>query len=164
MTNSLNKSIDRALVLWDKNVKHEDFICLKIIPFPKSCCCFYCWPKVWNVINEMIKPQGQIQDEGDVLLKVDDEEYVLECHESGPEIILLATASITLLTAIINLISCLLNHLQKERKKPKEVSIVKKQITQQQEKVVCKFDLENKAFTLETISKKLEKAFEIENK
>lgn len=47
--------------------------------------------------------------------------YVLECHESGPEIIVylgVTTASLLLIKSVIDLITTLLKALQNERENP----------------------------------------------
>lgn len=58
-------------------------------------------------------------DEGDVLIDKNNEKFVLECHESGPEIIVylgVTTASLLLIKSVIDLITTLLKALQNERR------------------------------------------------
>jgi len=95
--NKSNPSIQRAAALLSYSGGPSAFVIIKLEPEPRSCCCFHCWPETWSTINRHIAPLGPIKDEEDVLIKHDDHEFVLECHESGPEIIVylgLATASL----------------------------------------------------------------------
>jgi len=109
---------------------YEDYISIKITPVPRNCCCFHCWPETWHVVNRHICPCGPLEDEGDALIHADGEKYVLQCHESGPEIIIyfgLATASILLLKSVVELIVTLLKALQgEERRKPDRIKIAKR--------------------------------------
>ena len=59
--------------------------------------------------------------EGDALIRTEDGDYVLECHESGPEIVVylgVITASLVLTKSVIDLVTTFLKTLQKERHKP----------------------------------------------
>ena len=69
----------------------EEVISLKIEPEQRMCCCSHCWPLVWKEVNDIIQPQGPISHEGRVVVEVDNEKYILEQHESGPEILLILT-------------------------------------------------------------------------
>ena len=111
-------SIQRAVALLNNSGQEEDFVIIKLQSEPRSCCCFHCWPKTWSEINQYLLPQGPIEDEGDVLIINNSEEFILECHENGPEIIIKwATASIGLVKSIVELIKTFINGLQKEHHK-----------------------------------------------
>jgi len=114
---NLKKSIDRAIDLIGTPNDYEKYISIKIKPAQGGCCCFHCWPETWTTINRHIYPYGPLKDEGDVLIGKNNERFVLECHESGPEIIVylsLGTASILLVKSVIDLITTLLKALQNE--------------------------------------------------
>ncbi len=104
-------------------------VSIRIEPdFKACCCCSHCWPLVWQQINEHIHPQGPVEHEGRLLLRIGDERLVLESHESGPEIIMLVAASINLVTAVINLVTVICSSLSKERKHPSRINIVKRRL------------------------------------
>jgi hypothetical protein len=132
MNNKLQISIDRAISLLNTPNKAENYISIKLSPIPSGCCCFYCWPSTWEQINKSIRPCGPIEDEGDVLIEKNKMKFVLECHESGPEIIAylaLATASTVLLKSIIDLVITIIKALSKEdRKQPARIKISKRQV------------------------------------
>ena len=70
--------------------------------------------KEGDVIAEL---QGKTRD---ILLGEKENKYVLECHESGPEIVLYltaGTASLILIKAIIDLIIVIIKSRQKEQKR-----------------------------------------------
>ena len=98
------KSLNNAEGLLDAN-NIQEVISLRIEPEPLHCCCSHCWPLVWEKVNALIYPQGPVQHEGRAVIKVNNEDYVLEQHESGPEILLLITASLNLITAVMNMIA-----------------------------------------------------------
>lgn len=132
MGNKFCQSIERAKFLLGMNSDHEDYLLIKIEPVKKSCCCFHCWPTTWKTVNEHIKPNGPLEDEGDVLVNTGEGNYILECHESGPEIIVkiaLITASLTLANSIVNLIVTLIKSLSNEKiKSLGKIKISKKKI------------------------------------
>ncbi|MCX5636740.1 MAG: hypothetical protein NTX52_03475 [Planctomycetota bacterium] len=121
-----------------------EVVSVRIEPdFKTCCCCSHCWPLVWQQINEHIHPQGPVEHEGRVLLKIGDERLVLESHESGPEIIMLVAASINLVTAVINLVTIICVSLSKERKRPSRISIVKRRLVKKKvsEEIVLQIDV-----------------------
>jgi hypothetical protein len=132
MNNKLQISIDRAISLLNTPNEAENYISIKLSPIPSGCCCFHCWPYTWEKINKSIQPCGPIEDEGDVLIEKNKMKFVLECHESGPEIIAylaLATASTVLLKSIIDLVITIIKALSKEdRKQPARIKISKRQV------------------------------------
>lgn len=157
---NIKNSIDRAIKLMRRANDYDDYVSLKIAPFPKGCCCFHCWPETWRSVNEYIYPQGPIEDEGDVLLKENGKEFVLECHESGPEIVIIATVSIALVTAIINLIATLVSALRKDRKCPTKIRIIKKKLTKGKvnEEEIIEMDLTASANSFEKQKRDIENA------
>ncbi len=117
---SSRDSIQRAASLLNCLESPDDFVVLKLLGEPRGCCCFHCWPSTWAEINRYISPQGPIPDEGDALIQTKDGDYVLECHESGPEIVVylgVVTASLVLTKSVIDLVTTFLKTLQKERHK-----------------------------------------------
>ena len=82
--------------------------------------------------NQTIAPCGPIKHEGDALIKKDGNTFILEQHESGPEIVIylaLATASATLIKSVIDLITAIIKGLSGEHKKqPPRIKISKRQI------------------------------------
>lgn len=135
MNKKLENSLDRAILLLKTPKNYDDYISIKIQPINGGCCCFHCWPETWDKVNEHISPYGPLEDEGVVLLTQGDAKYVLECHESGPEIIVLAAASLALIKPIIELITVLLKGAQKEsRKCVTKMKITKRYFTKGQVK------------------------------
>ncbi len=112
----LERDLKIAIPLLKTPEKFEDYISLKITPNDGGCCCFNHWPETWNVVNKFISPCGPIRNEGAVLIEKNNEQFVLECHESGPEIVVylgLGTASILLVKSIVDLILTILKSRQK---------------------------------------------------
>ncbi|MDD5458075.1 MAG: hypothetical protein PHF37_01590 [Phycisphaerae bacterium] len=126
MKDDLKKSLDRAIKLTEECDVYDNYISVKIIPIPNKCCCFHCWPHTWNFINQKIHPFGPLKDEGDVVIEKNNEIFVLQCHESGPEIISLITASVDLITGIIDLITALLKTVPQEHNPPSQLKIIKR--------------------------------------
>jgi hypothetical protein len=119
MENQLTRSIDRAALLMNTPKSYEDYVLLKIIAEPGFCWCFHCWPSVWGDINRHIAPK-QIVDEGDVLLQFEENQLVLECHESGPEIVVylgLLSVSLSLVKTIVDLIMIFAKSSDKDSQK-----------------------------------------------
>ena len=108
------RSFDRAIKLLGDDYEASDVISIKLKS--DSCWCFKHKPVLWKEINKVLGSQGPIQNEGDLLLKVEGEAYVLQCHETGPEICMVVTASLSLITAVISLIVTMVNLLKKENK------------------------------------------------
>ena len=130
MDTNFKRSVNRAISLMGTPADYKNYIPIKIKPSKGGCCCFHCWPHTWNSVNKYIYPFGPLEDEGDVLLSKNDAKYVLECHESGPEIILyigLGTAAILFAKSIVELITVLLKALQKEERKcPGNLKIIRR--------------------------------------
>lgn len=115
---SKRDSVKRAAALLKCPASADRFVILKLLPEPSGCCCFHCWPSTWAEINRYISPQGPVPDEGDALLRTKGGEYVLECHESGPEIVVsLVKASLAVAKPVVDLLTRFLKALQKERHK-----------------------------------------------
>lgn len=131
MGEKLHNSIDRAINLLATPKQYDKYISIKLSP-PSGCCCSHCWPKTWQIINQAIAPCGPVEHEGDALIEKDGDRFVLESHESGPEIILylaLVTASLTVTKSVIDLVNTIIKGLSKEkRKQPARLKITKRQI------------------------------------
>jgi hypothetical protein len=112
----LERDLMMAIHLLETPKDFENYIVLKIAPVGGGCCCFHHWPETWNSINKFISPCGPIRNEGAALIKKNSDKFVLECHESGPEIIIylgLGTASILLVKSVVDLVLTMLKSRQK---------------------------------------------------
>ena len=111
------KSIERAQILLNTSDTIDNYVSIKIKPINGNCCCFHCWPSTWEEINKLISPYGPLEDEGDVLIKNENVVFVLECHESGPEIISIDTITnlANFLVTATGLIYTIISSRQKER-------------------------------------------------
>jgi len=131
MEEKLRNNIDRAISLLQTPKEYEKYISIKLSS-PSGCCCSHCWPQTWQKINETIAPCGPVAHEGDALIENNGNKFVLESHESGPEIIVylaLATASATLVKSVIDLATTIIKGLSNEsRKQPPRIKISKRQI------------------------------------
>lgn len=107
---NLKGNLDRAIQLLNTPEKYEDYISIKIKPVDGGCCCFNHWRETWTHFNEFIYPCRPLKNEGATLIEKDNQRYVLECHESGPEFI----AYLKFGTAIAGLIIALLKFRQLE--------------------------------------------------
>ncbi|MCX5632867.1 MAG: hypothetical protein NTW93_04225 [Phycisphaerae bacterium] len=85
------------------NSQKGDLVSFKIKPVSINCCCSGCLPEFWNKINNEISPQGPIEHEGSAILNIQNEQIILEQHESGPEIITFLNS----ITAVCNFIKLL---------------------------------------------------------
>lgn len=128
---SMEKSVDRAIKLMGTPREYDKYISIKLSP-PSGCCCSHCWPETWRAINSFISPFGPVDHEGDAVIGAGEDKYVLESHESGPEIIVyfaLATASTTLLKSVIDLITAFVRGLSHEhRTRHPSIRISKRQL------------------------------------
>jgi len=105
-------SVDRAIKLLNTPRNYANYISFKIKPVPSEDCDIHHWPRIWDVINKYIYPDGPIENEGDALITRDDAQFVLECHETGPEIVIyLGAIAITarLIKSIADLIAVIVN-------------------------------------------------------
>jgi len=94
----MERSINRAVKLLGTPQEYDKYLSIKLYP-PHGCCCSHCWPETWRAVNSFISPYGHVCHEGDAVIGDGDDKFVLESHESGPEIIVylaLATASTAL--------------------------------------------------------------------
>jgi len=157
----LESSINRAIHLLKTPAHYQDYISIKIKPIQGGCCCFHCWPKTWARINDYIHPL-EIRDEGDVLLETNNEKFVLECHESGPEIISYLEMGIS----AIGLIITLLKFLQEDNKTPAKIKIIKRRLIKSQieEEELMEIDFPLSDTVVERINKNLEKALKRKKK
>lgn len=114
------------------NVSYEEgrIICIKIRPIGNSCC-LRCKNEAWEQINEYTQSYGKMElvcdNEGFIFVKQNDEQYILETHESGPEIIVAISASLGLITAIVNLIIVIVKAFSNNYLQSLNVNITKKQ-------------------------------------
>ena len=158
MEEKMQKSIDRAIALLKTPKEYEKYISIKLSPLNIGCCCSDCLRETWQITNQFIAPCGPIEHEGDVLIEKDGNKFVLEQHESGPEIIVyfaLVTASLTLAKSVIDLISTIIKGLSNEpRKQPSRIKISKRQIIKREieEENLIEIDM--------PISKNIEKQLE----
>jgi len=84
--NGFHRSFERAIDIsgWDRD---DDYCIIKVKP-NFGCCCFHHWHEAWIEIGNIIKiPDFGDKKEGDILIKKNNEEFVLQCHETGPEFI-----------------------------------------------------------------------------
>jgi hypothetical protein len=114
----------------ENNRKDSNLVFLKIEPVPCSCCCSHCLTELWINVNDEIYPQGQIGHEDSKILVLNNEQVILEQHESGPELL----AFLTSITAIGNFINFLFSlSIDSFRKKGAvKVKITKRVITTKQ--------------------------------
>jgi len=110
IVDNLKMSLDRAIQLLNTPAVYEDYISIKIKPVDGGCCCYDHWRETWKQFNEFISPYGPLHNEGAVLIESNDEKFVVECHESGPEII----AYLKFGTAVVGLLIVLLKFRQAE--------------------------------------------------
>lgn len=131
MDNKLQNSINRAVALLRTPTDFEKYISIKLSP-PSGCCCSNCWPETWQMVNKTIMPYGPIKHEGDALIGKDGNAFVLEQHESGPEILIYlaaATPSLPLVKSVIELITTIIKSLTNEhRKQPPRIKVSKRQL------------------------------------
>jgi hypothetical protein len=130
METKLKASVERAIPLLGTERDYGKYVCLKVVPEMGGCCCFHCWPHTWQEVNKTILSFGPIEDEGDVLIDTPDGSFVLECHESGPEIIVYlgaGTAGVLLIKAVFDLITTILKSRSEEpRRRPGKLIITKR--------------------------------------
>jgi hypothetical protein len=163
---SSHDSIKRADSLLKLSTDEKDFIILKLLPEPRGCCCFHCWPMTWAMINNFISPDGSIPDEGDALIHSSAGDYVLECHESGPEIVVylgVATASLLLIKSVVDLITTFLKALGKEhRKKTSRIKLTHRSIRggQVTDDILIEIDLPLAGDTTELLNAKVKEILE----
>lgn len=116
MSNYVN-SVDRAIKLLKTPPCYSDYISIKISPDHSECCCLNHWSTSWQIVDQYIYPDGPIRsgsnrNEGDALIRQKDALFVLECHETGPEIVIyLGAIAITavLIKSVADLIVVIVN-------------------------------------------------------
>lgn len=132
MEKKLQESIDRATALLKTPEEYEIYISLKLSPFPSGCCCSGCLPETWRIVNQFIAPCGPVEHEGDALIEVNEDKFVLESHESGLEIIVLIDLikkSADCLKSIIQLIVISIKAFsQEKRRKSARIKISRRQV------------------------------------
>lgn len=132
MDYKFENSIKRAIALLNTPSDYQNYLILKLTLEPFSCHALHHWPNTWRQINEYIKPCGPLADEGDALIEEDGNKFVIESHESGPEIIVylaLATASVSLAKSIIDLVTTIIKGYSREiQKQSFRIKISKRQV------------------------------------
>jgi hypothetical protein len=159
------KNFQRAIVLLSNSGVEEDLAIIKLLPEPKTCCCFHCWPETWNKINNHIAPQGPIKDEGDILIVHQGKEIVLECHESGPEIAFYfktAIDSIPLIKSIVDLLTTFIKAMKEDRKAPARIKLQYSYIRKGkiEEKILAELDLPLKDDITKMLNSQIQKALQ----
>lgn len=112
---NVKDSIIRAQKLLETPYNDEKYVSIKIKPISGGCCCFHCWPHTWEEVNSKISRYGILEDEGGVLIGDGNERFVLECHESGPEIIAYLGVGIATAHLILDIILALIKNRQHEK-------------------------------------------------
>lgn len=112
---NVKESINRAQRKLNTSINNEDYISIKIKPENGGCCCFHCWPLTWKEINNRIVQYGYLEDEGDVAIVDVNNKFVLECHESGPEIIVYLPIGISGAILVANIINLIIKNRQQEK-------------------------------------------------
>ncbi|OPX63139.1 MULTISPECIES: hypothetical protein [unclassified Methanoregula] len=107
---NLELNLNRAIQLLRTPQNYEEYVSIKIKPVDGGCCCYNHWHETWTQFNEFISQYQPVKKEGATLIERDGEKYVLESHESGPEII----AYLYFGTAVVGLITALLKFRQLE--------------------------------------------------
>jgi len=115
--------LDCAIRLIQKSSNYEDYVIFKILPDPETCFCSGCFPNVWNQLNEFIFPDGPIEHEGNALVRKDGCTFYIEQHESGPEIISLASDLLNIVASVAALVVIISAALPKERKTLKRLVV-----------------------------------------
>jgi hypothetical protein len=141
MNNNLAKSLSRAVALLETPADYEKYTLIKIRPTNGGCCCFHCWPKTWFSFNDYIAPNKPIKDEGDVLIRKNNEKLVVECHESGPEIIFYGAVSGILSGLIVELIKLFIENLYKEGKGVRSVTLMRYRKIQEKTEDIVEIEL-----------------------
>ena len=158
----MERSINRAIKLLGTPQEYDMYLSIKLSP-PSGCCCSDCWSETWRAVYSFISPFGPVRHEGDALIGDGDDKYVLESHESGPEIIAyiaLATASTALAKSIIDLITTFVKSLSKEhRKQPPRIKISKRQLIKGnvEEETIMEVDIPVSKETQNQIEKRIKK-------
>ena len=130
MRDSLQESIQRAAALLRTAPRSDRCISVKLAPADASCCCFHCWPRTWEAVNRQYARHEPMKDEGDLLVESEaGPRLVLECHESGPEIIAYVVAGVGLAKVITEVVLFLLKARQRERKPPDDIRMTLRHVT-----------------------------------
>ena len=144
--NSQVESIRRASVVLGTPLVPEGYVILKVMPVEGGCCCLHCWPETWRAVNRSISPAGPVPHEGDVLVEHDTARYVLEGHESGPEVVVYLGAVVALLglaKGVAELVTTILKAASEERRHSARMRIVRRVAVkgELEEEVILEVDL-----------------------
>jgi len=113
--------------------RKDNLVVFKVEPVPKFCCCSHCVRDFWTTINDEIYPQGPIEHEGSAMLNIQNEQIVLEQHESGPKLIAFLNSVTTICNFIKLLFSLSIDAFTK--KGATKIKITKRIITTKQKLV-----------------------------
>lgn len=120
MDNGFENSIKRAIALLKTPEEYQKYIVLKFTLVPFSCHHLRHWPEMWENINEYIRPNEPIQDEGNALVERNGNAFVFESHESGPEIVayvISANAWVKLAKSIVDLAVVIIKCFSRKNRK-----------------------------------------------
>ena len=153
----IENSVKRAKTLLNTPLDYNKYLLIKLTLEPFSCHALHHWPNTWKQINKYIYPSQPIADEGDALIERDENKFVLESHESGPEIIVyigLANKLAELFKSIIDLAITIIKGFSDERRKQiTHIKIIKRR--------VIEGTIEENVMEIEIpLSKKAEKSLE----
>jgi hypothetical protein len=159
------KSLKNAKNLLDSTAL-EDVISLRLEPEPTTCCCSHCWPLVWQQLNELIRPNGPVEHEGQALIKIGSERCILVQNESGPELLFSVAASVdinALIDTVIKLISTLCSSLAMERKRSSKITLIKRRFVKKAvaEEILLQIDISSRFSdeNITAITKVIQKVF-----
>ena len=127
--NSPAESIRRASVVLGTPLVPEDYVILKVMPVGGGCCCLHCWPETWRAVNLFISPAGPVPHEGYALVGRGTGRYVLEGHESGPEVVVYLGAVVALLglaKGVAELVTTIMKAATEERSHSARMRIVRR--------------------------------------
>lgn len=109
------------------NPQEGNLVVFKVEPVPMFCCCSGCVSDLWTTVNDEIHPQGPIEHEGSAILNIQNEQIVLEQHESGPEIIAFINSVINIVNFAKLLFSLSIDAFKK--KGATKIKIIRRVIT-----------------------------------
>ncbi len=157
-------SVERAAKYLGPIADSDAYVILKLSPVPFTCCHFRHWPETWRAVNTWLGPQGPIAEEGDVLIEKGDARYVLEGHESGPEIVLvlgLAAASAALAKSVVELITTIAKSMARdEGGASRRLRITRRRVLRgrEEQEVVTELDLPISDDTAKALDKEVRAA------
>lgn len=165
MKTKFEKSIDKAAILLNIPPEYDEYILFKIVPSNAGCCCLRCMPEMWNSIKKYIDKDEFGCDEynhyidkneAEFLIEKDNVKVVLECHESGPELIVNGLSiSLTTVSIIVTLVGIFASRKDKQSSHIKFRSIKRINGTEIEKEI----DIESSSINNDTLKDFIEKAF-----